>query len=63
MHGGLLRLWGMRHNMTPITESIPVIIDPFEIVSALCDADEWDLALRIARQEDVKAMASQRSAS
>jgi hypothetical protein len=51
----------MRHNMHPITESIPVVIDPFEIVSALCDADEWELALRLARAEDVRALASRPS--
>lgn len=47
----------MRSNMNthPTTENIPVVTDPFEIVSALCDADEWDLALRLAREEDRRA--------
>jgi hypothetical protein len=55
----------MRHNinMRPTTEPIPIVTDPFELVSALCDDDEWELALRIARAEDVKALASRSSRS
>jgi hypothetical protein len=57
----------MRHNMhptmRPTTEPIPVVTDPFELVNALCDDDEWELALRIARAEDVKALASRSSRS
>ncbi len=34
------------------TESIPVITDPFEIVAALCDAEEWELARKLARAAD-----------
>lgn len=37
------------------TDSIAVVTDPFEIVSALCEADEWDLALRLARDHDRRA--------
>lgn len=43
----------MTMNMHMTTEnSIPVLTDPFEIVTALCDADEWELARRVARAED-----------
>jgi hypothetical protein len=36
----------------PTTESIPVVTDPFEIIAALCEAEEWELARRIARNHD-----------
>ena len=26
------------------TDSIPVLTDPFEIIAALCDDEEWELA-------------------
>ena len=34
------------------TDSIPVHTDPFEIVLALCEVEEWELARRLARSED-----------
>lgn len=38
--------------MFTTTDSIPVITDPYEIVAALIDAGEWELARRLARAED-----------
>jgi hypothetical protein len=37
-------------------QSVPVLVltDPIEIVEALCDADEWDLARKIARKNDAE---------
>lgn len=36
------------------TDTIPVLTDPYEIIIALCDAEEWELALRLARAEDAR---------
>ncbi len=36
------------------TDSIPVLTDPFEIIAALCDDEEWELARRLARVEDAR---------
>ena len=33
---------------------IPAAQDPFEIIDALCEAGEWDLARRVARTEDAR---------
>jgi hypothetical protein len=44
---------------TPATDSmkIPVLTDTVEILLALCDADEWDLARKLARSEDARRRA------
>ena len=34
------------------TDTIPVLTDPFEIIIALCDGEEWELARTLARAED-----------
>ncbi|HEY4221562.1 MAG TPA: hypothetical protein VGO62_09470 [Myxococcota bacterium] len=39
-------------NAVTTTDTIVVLSDPAEIILALCDADEWELARRLARAND-----------
>ncbi|MBI1947998.1 MAG: hypothetical protein HYS27_20070 [Deltaproteobacteria bacterium] len=38
-----------------INPSDPRCPDPFEIIVALCEVEEWELARRLARAEDERA--------